>query len=167
MTLFVHYIVFYLLNLAFSCTGQQDVENYKKECEERRRKSLQYRAKEKRLQTLEENNQKVKEQEYEHKMFELETQARSDVKMYIEDCKRSRRKSLAFRAKEKRRHAKWKQQRREKELRGRSHTSHLRSLDAQHFAFSQQQERARMAMDALRSAGCTIKGNPFDDLMNL
>ena len=100
-------------------------------------------------------------------MFELESQARSDVKKYIEDCKKQRRKSLALRAKEKRRHAKWKRQQREKEVRDRNHTSHLKSLDAQHMAFSQQQERARMAMDALRSAGMKIKGNPFGDLMNL
>ena len=153
--------------LLFKLVGQQDVENYKKECAERRRKSLQYRGKEKQLQTLEANDQKGKEQEHEHRMFELESQARSDVKKYIEDCKKQRRKSLALRAKEKQRHAKWKRQQREKEVRDQSYTSHLKSLDAQHMAFSQQQERARMAMDALRSAGMNIKGNPFGDLMNL
>eukprot|EP00980_Cylindrotheca_fusiformis_P017945 scaffold5703_cov132-Cylindrotheca_fusiformis.AAC.4 len=146
---------------------QKDVENYKKECEERRRKSLQYRGKEKKLQALEAENLRMKKQQYEHEMFELESRARGDVEEYFKDCKRRRRKSLAFRAKEKRHHAKWKQEQREKELNDQHHTSQLRALDAQHMALSQQEERARMALDALRSAGCNIKGNPFGGLLHL
>lgn len=147
--------------------GQKDVESYKKESEERRRKSLQYRGKEKQMQNLEAENQRLIRQQHDHEMFELESRARGDVEEYFKDCKRRRRKSLAFRAKEKRHHAKWKAEQREEELNDQRHTSHLRSLDAQHLALSQQQDRARMAMDALRSAGYNIKGNPFGDLMNL
>jgi hypothetical protein len=128
---------------------------------------LQYRGKEKKMQLLEAEDQKLQGQELEHEIFELESRARGDVEEYFKDCKRRRRKSLAFRAKEKSHHAKWKQEQREKELKEQRHTSHLRSRDAQQMALSQQQERARMAMDALRSAGCNIKGNPFGDLMNL
>jgi 23S rRNA G2069 N7-methylase RlmK/C1962 C5-methylase RlmI len=100
-------------------------------------------------------------------MFELERLAHGDVEEYIQDCKRTRRKSLAVRAKEKRRHKKWKEQQKEMQLQEQRHTSHLKSLDAQHTALFQQQERARRAMDALRSVGFQFKGNPFGNLMNM
>ena len=135
--------------------------------EERRRKSLQYRGKEKQMQRLDAENKRMQEQDHDHKMFELDSLARKDVEEYLKDCKRRRRQSLAFRAKEKQRHAKWQQKQKEKELDANRHNSHLRSLDAQFMALSRQQERAKKAMDALRSAGCTIQGNPFGDLMNL
>lgn len=88
-----------------------------------------------------------------------------DVEEYLKDCKKRRRKSLAFRAKEKRRHAEWQRRAQEKEIEERQKSGHLQSLDYQYMALAQQQERARIAMDALRSAGCTIKGNPFGDLL--
>lgn len=135
--------------------------------EERRRKSLQYRAKGKQMQKLDAENKKMQEQDYDHRMFELESRAREDVEEYIKDCKRRRRKSLAFRAMEKKRHARWRQDQKDAALNAERHSSHLRALDAQHMALSKQQERTRIAMDALRSAGCTIKGNPFGELMNL
>ncbi|KAL3940246.1 MAG: hypothetical protein SGBAC_005181 [Bacillariaceae sp.] len=146
---------------------QKDVEAYKKETEERRRKSLQYRGKEKQMQKLHTENQRMQQQDHDHEMFELDSDACKDVEEYLKDCKRRRRQSLAFRAKEKQRHAKWQQNEKEKELDAKRHNSHLRALDSQFMALSRQQERAQMAMDALRSAGCAIKGNPFGDLMNL
>ncbi|CAJ1962411.1 unnamed protein product [Cylindrotheca closterium] len=146
---------------------QKDVEAYKKEMEERRRKSLQYRGKEKQMQKLNAENQRSQQQDHEREMFELDSLARKDVEEYMKDCKRRRRQSLAFRAKEKQRHAKWQQKQKEKELDAKLHNSHLRALDSQFMALSEQQERAQRAMDALRTAGCAIKGNPFGDLMNL
>jgi len=146
---------------------QKDVEAYKKEMEERRRKSLQYRGKEKQMQKLAAENQRMEQQDHDHEMFEMDSLARKDVEDYLKDCKRRRRQSLASRAKEKQRHANWQQKQKEKELDAKRHNSHLRALDAQFMALSKQQERAQRAMDALRSAGCAIKGNPFGDLMNL
>jgi hypothetical protein len=147
--------------------GQKDVENYKKETAERRRKSHQFRGKESKVQRLEAEGQGQKQQKLEHENFELDSLARKDVEEYIKGCKKRRRKSLAFRAKEKRRHAQWRRQQEEKETEERSRTGHFQSLDAQHVALARQQELTRIAMDALRSAGCSIKGNPFGDLLNL
>lgn len=73
---------------------------------------------------------------------------------------------MALRAKEKRRHAQWKKKQEEKEVQERSKTAYFHSLDAQQMALAKQQERAQRAIDALRSAGCNIKGNPFGDLLD-
>ena len=132
---------------------------------EKARKSLEFRGKESRMRRLETEIHLRKQQAQEHQSFELESLARMDVEEYLKDCKKRRRKSLAFRAKEKRRHAEWKQRQREQEIEAQQESGHLQSLDYQYMVLAQQQERARIAMDALRSAGCTIKGNPFGDLL--
>ena len=85
----------------------------------------------------------------------------------MKECKQRRRKSLAFRAKEKRRHAEWQRLQKEKELEERSRAAHFQSLDAQHSAFAQQKERAEAAVSALRRAGCSLKGNPFGEVLDL
>lgn len=162
------------LSLWFDCSyhrflhslpGQNDIEKYKREMAEKARKSLEFRGKESRVRRLEEENQARKQQAQDHQSFELDSLARMDVEEYIKDCKKRRRKSLAFRAKERRRHAEWKRRQEEKEIQAQRETGHLQSLDYQYMALAQQQERARIAMDALRSAGCKIKGNPFGDLL--
>jgi hypothetical protein len=96
----------------------------------------------------------------------LDSLARKDVEEYYKDCQRRRRKSLALRAKEARQHVEWNKRRAEQEVEERAHTSHLQSLDIHHMALAREKERARMAMEALRSAGCILKGNPFGDLLN-
>eukprot|EP00934_Nitzschia_sp_Nitz4_P001106 Nitzschia sp. Nitz4//scaffold76_size158648//55285//57377//NITZ4_002541-RA/size158648-processed-gene-0.236-mRNA-1//1//CDS//3329557830//1106//frame0 len=146
---------------------QKDVENYKKQMAEKARKSLQFRGKEKQVQRLEKESELQHERHRQHESHELDRMAHMDVDEYLKDCKNRRRKSLALRAKEKRRHAAWRQKREEKELEERQKSGYLQSMDYQHMAFAQQQERAKLAMDALRSAGCTLKGNPFGDLMGL
>jgi hypothetical protein len=156
-----------LIRVANVCPGQKDVENYKKECEERNRKSLEFRGKEKKVQRLAAFNEQEKQNEADHKNFELDSLARVDVAEYMKDCKQRRRKSLAFRAKEKRRHAEWTGLQNEKELEERSRNAHFQSLNAQHTAFARQKERAQAAVDALRSAGCSIKGNPFGDVFQM
>ena len=150
----------------FFSKGQKDIENYKKAVKEKTRKSFQFRLKESRVKRLEEENQRRTLQAQDHQSFELDSLARMDVEKYLQDCKKRRRKSLAFRAKEKRRHAEWKQREQEKELDSRHQSGHLQSLDYQFMALAQQQERARTAIDALRSAGCTLKGNPFGDFLD-
>lgn len=144
---------------------QKDVENYKKQCAERRRKSFQYRQKEARLQRLEEEERRLEQVKKDEEAFKLDSLAQKDVEEYYKDCQRRRRKSLALRAKEMRQHAEWKNRRQQQEVQQRAHTSHLNSLDIHHMALAREQERARKAMDALRAAGCNWKGNPFSDLI--
>jgi hypothetical protein len=145
---------------------QKDVENYKTHCDERDRKSLQFRGKEKTVQRMEDEARRLEQLDAEHKGFELDSLARTDVGEYIKDCQKSRRKSLACRAKEKRRHAEWKRQQEEKELGEQVRTTRYRTLDRQQQELARQKERARMAMDALLAAGCSLKGNPFAGLLD-
>lgn len=146
--------------------GQKDVEKYKADSEERRRKSFQFRGKLSQVQRLEEEQRRVEKKKKDEEGFKLETMARKDVEEYYKDCQRRRRKSLAMRAKEMRQHVEWKRRKAEQELDERAHTSHLQSLDIHHMALAREKERARKAMDALRKAGCTVKGNPFGDLLD-
>ena len=145
---------------------QKDVENYKKQCDERNRKSLQLRGKEKTVQRMEEDVRRLEQLDAEHKGFELDSLALTDVEEYIKDCQKRRRKSLACRAKEKRRHAEWKRQQEEKELEEQVRTTRYRTLDRQQQELARQKERARTAMDALLAAGCSLKGNPFAGLLD-
>jgi hypothetical protein len=92
--------------------------------------------------------------------------AQKDVEEYFKDCQRRRRKSLALRAKERRQHAAWQKKKVQVDVQDRAHTSYLNSLDIQHMALAKEQERARKALDALRSAGYKFKGNPFGDVLN-
>ena len=146
-------------------TGQKDVENYQKEVAQQKRNSLEYRGKEFSLQRMESNSRRQKQVEIEHQNFELETQARFDVEEYIKDCKSRRRLSLAFRAKEKRRHAEWKRQEKERQIEESSRDANYRAMDQRYILLAQQKERARMAVNALRDIGCSIQGNPFADLL--
>ena len=119
------------------------------------------------MQRLEAETKRREELDEEHKLFELESLARKDVEEYIKDCKIRRRKSLASRAKEKMRHAEWEQKRDEAELVARMQNMRYRTMDLHHLELAKQKERANMALDALRAAGCTIKGNPFAGLLDL
>jgi len=151
--------------ISLPLTGHADVVKYRKECSERQRKSLEYRGKEKRVHRLLAETTQQKEQQKDHDGFMLESLARKDIEDYIKDCKKRRRKSLAQRAQLKRKHASWKRRQKEIELEERQKTSHFHSLDAQNVALAKQEERARIALDALRSAGCSIQGNPFSSLL--
>ena len=146
-------------------SGQQDVENFKKEVAMKMRKSLQFRGKEAKMRRLDEENQRRMMLSKQHQSFELDSLARLDVEEYLKECKQRRRKSLAFRAKENRRHAEWKQRQHDKEIEERHESGHFQALDYQYMALAEQQERARIAMDALRNAGCKINGNPFGELL--
>jgi hypothetical protein len=146
---------------------QKDVENYNKQCDERDRKSLQFRGKEKTVQRLEDDSRRLEQVDANHKGFELDSLARKDVEEYVKDCKKRRRKSLACRAKEKRRHAEWKREQEEKELEEQVRSTRYRTLDRQQQELARQKERARMAMDALLAAGCSLKGNPFAGLLDM
>jgi hypothetical protein len=151
---------------SFCFLGHKDIEKYLAECEEKKRKSLQFRGKLAQMHRLKEEERRLAQLQKDEESFKLESLARKDVEEYYMDCQRRRRKSLALRAKERRQHNEWKRQRAQVEFNERAHTSYLNSIDAQHVALAKEQERARMAMDALRSAGCKLKGNPFGGILS-
>uniref|UniRef100_A0A7R9ZT96 Uncharacterized protein n=1 Tax=Craspedostauros australis TaxID=1486917 RepID=A0A7R9ZT96_9STRA len=142
-----------------------DVKQYKKSCEERDRRSLQYRGKKFALEKLEERLEKAEAQSKAHESFELKSESWRDVQEYIKDCKKRKRKSLALRAKEKRSHMEWAQREKERALQETSRDVNSRLWDRRHVELAKQTERAKAAADALRNAGVVLKGNPFSSLL--
>ena len=118
------------------------------------------------MQRLQEEERRLEQLQKDEASPKLNSLAQKDVEEYVKDCQRRRRKSLALRAKERRQHVAWKKKKAQEDVQDRAHTSYLNSLDIQHMAMAKEQERARKAMDALRSAGYQIRGNPFGDLLN-
>jgi hypothetical protein len=116
-----------------------------------------------RLQNEERRLDKLQQDETSYKLDSL---AQKDVEDYFKDCQKRRRKSLALRAKERRQHAAWLKKKAQADVQDRAHTSYLNSLDIQYMGLAEEQERARKAMDALRSAGYKFVGNPFGDVLN-
>jgi hypothetical protein len=84
--------------------AQKDVEEYKKQCELERRESFAFRGREcvRRRAVMEEIRTLAKEKEHEY--FVLKWAAQDDTKAYLAEVAEERRKSLAFRNKEGRRH---------------------------------------------------------------
>lgn len=136
------------------------MENYRDQCAERERASLEFRGKESMIRRLEEANAMERERETEELNHQLEFLARTDVQEYIKDCKSQRRKSLAFRAKEKRRHAAWGRQEGKRELEERSNDTRLRARDNRSMELARQKEKTEKALDALRHASCTFSSFP-------
>jgi len=144
----------------------RDIQEYRKACSDRDRASLCFRRKEANLQRLEEEEDRQRQEEIDEKNWKLEHAARSDVKTYIEDCKRRRRMSLANRAKEKRRHAKWERDQAALEQQKRHRDTRDRALDRRYVELAKQKELARIAMDAIRHAGCSFNVNPFAAMLD-
>jgi hypothetical protein len=142
---------------------QKDVEGYQMECAERDRTSFEYRRKEARIQRIEEKEQHVQDQQADANNFQLDNLAHSDVEDYLKDCKDRRRMSLAFRAKEKRHHARWENKQAQKKIAERSRDVRGRLMDRRYVELAQQQERALIAIDAIRHAGCSF--NPFSGVL--
>jgi hypothetical protein len=142
---------------------QKDVEEYRRACAERNRKSLQYRGKELHVQRVQLEEKKLKQNTLDEMNYALETAARKDVEEYINQCKQRRRMSLALRAKEKRQSALWRRQQYEKELQDQSERIHNSLMDHRHAELARQQERARLAIDALRLAGKST--HPFSGIV--
>jgi hypothetical protein len=142
-----------------------EVAKYLDECAQRDRKSLEYRGKELCLQRVQGKEHHLSELELQEKNQTLESLARADVAEYVEDCKRRRRMSLAHRANEKRRHARWQREQLEKEIDEHSRLVHDRLMDQRHVELARQQERARLALNAIRHAGYPSY-NPFSNLLS-
>ena len=131
-------------------TNHKHVENYRKQCAARDRASLEYRRKEARVQRIQEQERHVVQEEIESKNFALETQAQRDVEEYLKECRRRRRLSLAFRAKEKRRHGEWRREQAERELQEQSRQVRHRLEDQRTADLARQNERARIVVNAVR-----------------
>ena len=143
--------------------GQKDVEEYRKQCAARDRASLEYRRKEARKQRLEETERKAQESRNAEEAVELERQAHTDVQDYIKECKQRRRMSLAVRAKEKRKHARWTEDEKQRQITARRNLVSDRLLDQHYVELARQRERARIAMDAIKHSNCTF--NPFQSIL--
>jgi hypothetical protein len=144
--------------------GRQDMETYKKECAERERASLEFKRKEANVQRLEEKRTQQDAFEVDRSNHALEDAAHWDVVEYIRDCKDRRRLSLAFRAKEKRGHRRWEDKQAHINLEQKRQDSRLRSLDKRQQEIARREERKRIAMDAIRHAGCSFNVNAFSVL---
>jgi hypothetical protein len=143
---------------------QKNVEGYRKELAERDRASFEYRLKEGRIQRIKEEDERLEQQQIEAEHFQLDTLAQTDVEDYLRDCKDRRRLSLAFRAKEKSRHAQWEKEEAEQEREERSRDVRGRLMDRHYVELARQQERAQSAIDAIRHAGCSF--NPFSGVLS-
>ena len=139
------------------------IKDYEAQCAERDRNSLSFRGKETTRQRLERQQQEAVQQKQQHANFELEELDQKDVEEYIKDCRRRRRMSLAFRAKEKRRHADWKRRQQEREVRERRHLVHGRLMDQRYVELARQEEQAKQALEAIRHSNRTT--NPFSGLL--
>ena len=118
------------------------------------------------VQRLEEENRRCEERKLEQQNFALETQARRDVEQYLQDCKARRRMSLALRAKEKRHHVEWREREAERKRQQQSRDTRDRAMDRRCMEMAKQEERARIALDAIRHAHCTLASNPFAGLLD-
>ena len=67
------------------------------------------------MQRLEEEERRLEQLQRDEEAFKLDSLARKDVEEYYKDCQRRRRKSLALRAKEMRRHVEWKKRKEQEE----------------------------------------------------
>lgn len=140
--------------------GHHDVEDYKKECAERDRASLEFRRKEAMIRRLEEGNRLQKERELEERNLDLEALARIDLQEYAKSCKNQRRKSLALRAKERRRQKQWRCREKERQLLEQSEDARIKARDLRSMELARQKEKMRITTEALRHADCTFS-NPF------
>ena len=112
------------------------------------------------IRRLEESNRLEREREKEEKLMELETLARQDVEGYIKSCKNQRRKSLALRAKERRRHVECMRIEVERQHQEQISDARLRARDSRSVELARQRERSERAMEALRHANCTFSSFP-------
>lgn len=155
------------MSCVFTMLGRSDVEGYRAECDARDRASFCFRRTESRLQRLHEEEDKQRQFEVDEESRKMEDLARDDVKVYVKSCQNRRRLSLAFRAKEKCRHAQWRRKQSRKEIEKRSKDTMYHSIDQKYIQLAKEKERAKNALDAMYhlSKGCTFAQNPFAFLL--
>lgn len=142
---------------------QRAVNEYQAECAARDRHSLEFRGKETSRRRLVAEEQEEQQQRADHEKFELESRAHKDMEEYLKECRRRRRMSLAFRAKEKRQHAEWEREQERKEIQERSRLVHGRLMDQHYVELARQEEKAKKALDDIRHINRTF--NPFSSIL--
>ncbi|KAL7483368.1 hypothetical protein ACHAW6_009016 [Cyclotella cf. meneghiniana] len=151
--------------LAAAC--RKDVENYKAECAGKERAALCLRGKEHFANRVQEENDRQTKLEEDHKNHLLDTEAWKDVNDYVEECKRRRRLSLAFRAKEKRRHFEFAKKQAALEVERQHRYTRYRSEDARYVEIAKLREKARIAMESFNyPPECSFGSNPFGTLLD-
>ena len=156
---------FYLTSF-LTHVGQQDVNQYKEDCAARDRASLQLRGKEHFVNRMQaENDRQIQLQEDQDSHL-LDTAAWQDVNEYVKECNRRKRLSLAFRAKEKRRHLQIEREQAELKLRQKQLDSQYASIDARYIEMAKLKEKAKLALASFNSSpSCTFGANPFATLL--
>lgn len=146
--------------------GQRDVQHYKAECAARDRASLCLRGKDHfSIKLKEENERQIKLHE-DHESHLIDTAAWQDVNEYVEECKRRKRLSLAFRAKEKRRHFEFAKQQADLKIQQQHLDTNYRSEDARYIEMAKLKEKARIALESFKqSPDCSFGANPFATLL--
>jgi hypothetical protein len=114
-----------------------------------------------------ENDKQVQLQE-EHRSHLLDTAAWQDVNEYLAECNMRKRLSLAFRAKEKRRHFQFEKKQAALKVQQQHRDTQYRSEDARHVEMANLKEKARLALESFKQhASCTFGGaNPFAGLLD-
>ena len=141
------------------------MQQYKDACAARDRASLSLRGKEHFRKRLETENERQLQSQEDHESHLLDTQAWQDVNDYVKECKRRKRLSLAFRAKEKRRHADYAKKQHQKKIHRQQVDTFFRAEDARYVEMALLKEKARIALEALEQPAGSFNGNPFDRLL--
>ena len=152
-------------NEALNAACQRDVQQYKDACAARDRASLVLRGREDFRKRLESENERQVQSEEDHESHLLDTQAWQDVNDYLKECKERKRLSLAFRAKEKRRHADYTKKMHQKKIQRQQMDTFYRAEDARYIEMARLKEKARIALEALEQPPCSFNANPFDKLI--
>ena len=154
-------------NEELTAAAQRDVQRYKEECAARDRASLQLRGKQTVSNRLQEENEKEAKLQDDHESHLLDTAAWQDVNEYIKECNRRKRLSLAFRAKEKRRHLQIEKEMAALKIQQQHQDTQYRSEDARYQEMAKLKE-ARMALETSfnLSPDCSFgDANPFATLL--
>ncbi|GMI18529.1 hypothetical protein TrLO_g14883 [Triparma laevis f. longispina] len=150
-----------------AAAAARDVKGYQKSCAARDRASSCFRAKESRIQRMEEESRIAKQREIDEENNELEAAARQDVKAYVKQCKARRRMSLATRAQEKRHAAEVQRFAAEEEAARFKKEVRNRQLDAKYAALAKERAQAMRALENLKHANCSFAAlNPFAMLLD-
>eukprot|EP00579_Thalassiosira_antarctica_P030433 CAMPEP_0202032354 /NCGR_PEP_ID=MMETSP0905-20130828/65485_1 /ASSEMBLY_ACC=CAM_ASM_000554 /TAXON_ID=420261 /ORGANISM="Thalassiosira antarctica, Strain CCMP982" /LENGTH=921 /DNA_ID=CAMNT_0048596213 /DNA_START=89 /DNA_END=2854 /DNA_ORIENTATION=+ len=145
---------------------QRDVQHYKEECAARDRASFCFKGKEHFVSRLQAENDRELKSEEDHESHVLDTAAWQDVNDYVGECNRRKRLSLAFRAKEKRRHFQVEKEQAELKIHRQHLDTHYRSEDARYIEMAKLKEKARIALESFnRSPTCSFGSNPFGTLL--
>lgn len=103
---------------------------------------------------------------HDHDSHLLDTAAWQDVNEYVDECKRRKRLSLAFRAKEKRRHFEYAKQQAALAVQRQHRDTQYRSDDARYIEMAKLKEKAQAALKNFnQSPNCSFGSNPFASLL--